>query len=549
MDITARLDEIRAEAEALRDADPTTEVVAKLKQLLAEKAELTAKLEAEQAIAELTAPVTIAEGDDDAAGDDAGDDTDAGDGEGAEDSDGDEAAPADDDEDADAGEGDAEGEADVETNDPVAEAIAASTVRDQPRAGTGGEEFKPRLVASSNMESLSVGSKMTADTMQRVHRMADSGRYSGRHVFASIARWNGEESVSTRRSSIENTRIMATAKGRSASLITAACFCGPDEAVKEIAACGTDGRPVADLFRSVPVSGRFNYVKPLPLGDVTAGVAIWDCADQDAVDPDDNSTWKPCIDLDCQPEVNVEPYLVPVCGTFTTLQQLSHPELIDEFVRKLAIAHDRIAEQKLLDEIRASSHVFTLNTGQGILSQLVHIIGQLADVTPYGNRLDVSAYTLVVPNGTIEKLVADQHLRGAQDGLRRDTIIAMLSDIGIGSIVEAYEPDTAAAAAYSAATAALPALGVSTAWDPAVNSVGTSPFYLLDPDAYRHGSSELVEAGFIRDAELTRQNRTQYFLEGAEFLEKVNCQPSYVIEITGCPTGTATELGTAPDCD
>lgn len=551
MDIRTRLDEIRAEAEALRDAEPTAEVVAQLKTLLAEKADLQMKLDAADAIEALTEPVpapvveteavTVAEGDgedEEAApaegGDEDGDDAseDAGDA-AADDTEGDEA--------------DAEGEAIVDT-DQLAEAIAASTVRDTPRANTG-QKFRPRLVASSNMESLSVGTPMTATMMQSVHRMADSGRYNGRHVFASMNRWEpGARAVSSRYSAIENMKIMAAAESRAMNIAAAACFCGPDEAVKTIAACGVDGRPVADLFRSVPVSGRFNYVKPLPISDVAGGIAIWDCADQDAVDRDDAATWKPCIDLDCQDEVNVEPYLIPVCGTFTTQQQLSHPELIDEFLRKLAIAQDRIAETKLLDEIRASSHVFTVDTGQGILSQLVHIIGQLADVTPYGNRLDQGGYVLVVPNGTVEKLVADQHLRGAQDGLRRDTILAMLADIGVSRIVEAHEADTAANAAYSAATAALPALGVPTAYDPATNSVGTVPFYLFNPDAYSHGMSDIVEAGFVRDAALTRQNRTQYFLEGAEYLEKVNCHPSFVLEITACPTGTATQLGDAPLC-
>lgn len=555
-----RLAEIRTEAEELGKGEVTRETVERLRELKAEREQLLLQIEANGLTGEVTAEVNPPAADAEAEGDNAeantGDADNGGTAEAAgnEDSDTDAARStgAQNDENAggtedNTGDPDAGGISSEDTAN-VANAVAAASIADEATT-TSRRTFRPRLVASSNMEGLSVGASMTVDQVKRMANIAAAGNYDGRHVFAGIRRWAPDvKAVSSRNSAIENTRIMATAGEKPMPLAAAACFCGPNEAVKTIAQSGEEGRPVASLFRSNPVSGRFNYVKPLPLGDVGAGISIWDCDDQNGVDPTDPETWKACVDLDCQEDVTVEPYLLPACGTVTTHQQLSHPELVDDFLRKLAIAYDRNAERQLLDLIRAESHVIGFSEQAGILSNLTYALAQYSDVIPYGNRLNLEGYTLLVPLGTIEKIVADQHLRGAQQGLRRDAILAMLSDLGVRNIVEIHEPDSTATAPYAAATAALPNLGgAATPFDP-TDVVETVPFYLLQPDAFRHGSSEIVEAGFIRDAQLAKQNRTQWFYEGAEYLEKINVQPSFVFEIAACPNGQATAMADGPAC-
>jgi len=61
--------------------------------------------------------------------------------------------------------------------------------------------------------------------------------------------------------------------------------------------------------------------------------------------------------------------------------------------------------------------------------------------------------------------------------------------------------------------------------------------------AYSRGESTLVEAGYQRDATLTRQNMVQWFMEGHEYLEKMSPDvPSFTLELTGAGTGGTSAL-------
>lgn len=449
----------------------------------------------------------------------------------------------------------AEGEPEVEENH-VEEAIAASSVKDAPEADAGTQPYRSALVASSAMEGLAPGAGVELHQFQKVHQSALRASGDSRQTFGGFRLFDsGGESLREENGAFRNTQLLHAGGIQDMGAITAAaCFCGPDEAVKEIAAIGDDARPVQGVFNTVPVSGRFNYLKSLGIADVATGTTIWECADQEGIDPADPATFKPCVDLDCQADVTVEPYTVPACGLISKHTQLSNGQLVDNFIRTLGVAHSRTAEVKLLDELVAASRVFDVDAGAlgtaSLLNTVEFIGSQLIAPAFYANRVTRDGYIALVPLGTLEAIVADQHLRGGgqEAASRADILQSIQESLGVDRVEVILDVHTAAQAAYTSAVAALPAVGTPTAWVQGTNNVASHPVYILRPDSFRAGMGEVVEAGFQTDSELTRRNQVQYFAESIEFLEKIGSEESFVLNVTGCPSGVATAPAAAPAC-
>lgn len=430
--------------------------------------------------------------------------------------------------------------------EPTAEAIAAAVSAAKPEASTLPVEEKPGLtiVASSSAYGMSVGSKMEVADWERVSRMASKGG-EGRFTFANIVRHDSGRALSSRNSAIENTALMSNRPEQNAlqPLTAAACYCGPFETDKQVRTIGLDDRPVAGLFASRPVNGPFQYIQDLNLGDVAAGVNLWTCADQDGVTDGDPNTYKPVVDLGCADPVQVDPYAIVAAGRVSIFQQVSHPELIDDFIAKLGIVYARRAEQALLDQLRADSTVLTYGlSGMGLLHEVEGVLGHLSGLAGYARRIDWKDYALIMPPGMMDALIADEHRRGFSRGANRGAIISQLRELGVGQIVEARDADTTAEANYTAAAGTFVDPGNTVAFDPCA-AIGTWTVNIVPVSAYSRGESVLVEAGYQRDADLTRQNMVQWFMEGHEYLEKMSPDvPSFTLELTGAGTGGSSAL-------
>lgn len=468
------------------------------------------------------------------------------------DADSDEAAPADD---ADATpETTEEAPAEELTTEKVAEAVAAAAT-DAPTTNPV-EDAKPALVASADYQGMTTGSDITIKQMARVHRAASQSENASQ-PFGHIRIFEPDtHTLSANNSAHKNTAIMASSQDRPASLTAAACFCGPDEAVKDIDDLSQTNRPVQDLFSVSSTSGRFNYVRPIDIATADNGTAIWECTDQDAIDPGNEATWKQCVDLECENEITVEPHNIYQCANISVQTQMSNPQLVDNLLHKLAVSYARRAEQKLLDEIVSESHVFTVSSADtgtaSLLGNLELVGGQLPALRTFENRHSLDGWVAVLSPSLSKSLYADQHLRGGKDTRLSDEISAQIREsLGVSQLVSALDVDSSGVAAYTAAIGALPAVGQANAtpWVPGTNNVAEHSVYIFHPDAFRHGSSDVVDAGFIRDGDLARRNQVRYFFEGQEFLEKVANAPAYTLRITGCPNGVATAPDVAPLCE
>lgn len=437
------------------------------------------------------------------------------------------------------------------------EALAAASAAEPAAEATPETEVpqRARLVASAHAEGAAAGSDMQWQDFQRIMRGASGIAKSGGSAerrYGNIQRHFGGDMLSDRNNASENTRILNAAAQRTdrpLDLITAACFCGPDQADNSINRSGIDARPVAGAFNSVPVQGRFRYIPDVTFADVAAGTQQWTCTDQDAVDPDVPSTWKPCVDLACQTDITVEPYMVPACATIDITTQLSNPELVDAFLSKLGVVHARLAETLLLDQIVATSHYPTIAAGSfGLLWELERFLSGVHGIASYELRENPESYVMMVPPGMLDLLVADQHLRGAQQPLNKSDIIRLIQESYGVRVQEILDIDTAHTALYPTSTAAWGALGVATPFAGSGNLPDQFVAYILDPSDYSHGMSDLVEAGYRTDGNLTRQNRVQWFTEGTEFLEKRGQKASITLQIDSCANGAASAMVAPPAC-
>ena len=427
------------------------------------------------------------------------------------------------------------------------EAIAASLGSKE--AHVESQSFSGLAIIASSAE-IGVNGKLDVTGWQKVLRHA-KGQSEGKYSFASIDRTHNMKRVTSRNSSIDNSIIMAQAGvgEHNVPITAAACHCGPFETKKEINSLGMDERPVASLFRAVDAIGPFKYVRDIDLGDVSAGVNLWDCADQAAVVSGTPATWKPCVDLTCQADHQVDPYAVFACGRYSTFQEISHPELIDDFIKKLGIQYARLAEQALLDTLVADSTTLTYGvSGMGVLNELTAILGHLATFAGYVRRMDWSNYALILPKGMMNVLVADEHRRGFSRGANAADIMAQIRELGVGQIVEARDAATTAEPDILAAHALYHAPGTTVPFNPCT-AIGTFTAHLVPINAYVRGESSLVEAGYQRDADLIRQNMVQFFVEGQEFLEKTVVDiPSWTIELTSAATGGTSAMVTPEAC-
>ena len=437
---------------------------------------------------------------------------------------------------------------------PVALAASASTEAD---ASTEQTPAKPTftLVAGANMGSVPAGKVLDANDV--VEQLNYSSRMKeGRSRLFSVNRFSeGAEVLSMENSAIENSRIIRDAQAKNQkplALTAAACFCGPDEVRPDFDAIGSRRRPVADAFATVPVNGGFRYIKDLAINPDSASVQLWDCDDQDLVDPDDNTTWKQCSELDCFNEITEHPYMIAACTIVNRTHQWAHPDQVRVWLDKIEIEYARLAETALLDIIHANA-VNPLTVGNagnelecyGVKAQVEYALASLSFSLGYQFRADALAgHIVIAPRGLIDAMVADEHIRGFDQNQRRSEIIAMFADYGV-RLVERLDEATALKAGATATVTALNAGGgIDTLAEPLRQNPTT--LYVLRPDQWLHAQGTLVSADWHVDSALLRQNKMLYFYENLEQLVNTGLERAYRVDIYGLISGGRSDLVTPP---
>ena len=442
---------------------------------------------------------------------------------------------------ADGGEGDAaadgddaegEGEGDGEAVDPDAaagEAVASAKLG----AGDKPREARPHI---QTFEPNDVRAFLRGTQAQRL-------REGQRVSFASLRRETNH--VATRGADITEllpSIIGDRAKGEDRT--AAGCFCGPDDARSEIHRSLVSDRPLSDTLPTV-TGGDFRFIRQIDLDTAAAGTTVWDCDDQAAFDPETIATWKPCFVLDCENEVTSQLYAVPACAKFNTQAMIGNPNLIANLEHVMGVAYNRTAELQVYAQLLGQASQYNYNAfaplvGYGAAAKLIKAAGWAMEKIRANHR-DTQGYTLAIPAGLRERVLADEFVRGFPSGIETwGDLLARLGELGVDRVVELLDP--------TAAVTAFEAPGGPPVAAPANTLAQT--LLLYRPDNFLLGLGGEIDMGVVASGpDELRQNTMTWFTESFESVTRIGIQPTVAITGDFCDSGIRPALGEGYICD
>lgn len=317
--------------------------------------------------------------------------------------------------------------------------------------------------------------------------------------------------------------------GRTSRPVTAAGgLCGPGDVDHSHPICSERGRPVRDSLVQFNASrGTVTFSPAMSVGDLEDNISIW-TAETDA-DPGD--TTKPCPPIECPEELSCTIDAVVKCITVGNFQANFSPEYWSAALEVLAVAHDRVAEQKALEEMYlASTDQGTVDEGN-VLNSFLAGVNQLVSSDRSAHRNINGRYTVV----------ADAYIR---DYIRNQVI----ANLGVANNVEALQIADAQIDGWLADIGATAVWTMDGTFDGdnhrllTPGMVPTTGGVLVYPeDAFLFLDGGTLDLGTqVVDSALNATNDRQAFSESFEKVCFRGCS-SYVFDLAidtacGCPT-------------
>lgn len=270
----------------------------------------------------------------------------------------------------------------------------------------------------------------------------------------------------------------------------------------------SSARPVRDSLPTIGVteSGAVTYFPAICLPD--AGAALWTCAEDESVLPDDDTTWKLCEVIDCPTAETTIVDAVYRCLTIGEFQRRFATEQWTGILQATMALQARIAEARLLARMLATvgDTYAPADTGS-VFSTWAQGLQIIADSIRQDQRyIDVTLQTWI-PSWLPGAIASDFYTRRIEH-IPDPTVVRMLMD-GVArnaGVIITETPDlndmTHATPAYAATATTV------------VAPVGYYSF--LDGGQFDLG----IE---IRDLDLARQNAVAAFAESFEGLLARGC--------------------------
>jgi hypothetical protein len=376
--------------------------------------------------------------------------------------------------------------------------------------GRGRTEVRLAVGAATGRTGQATTADLFAAAADMAHRMGarDGQRTVGEAVieYPEDRRFTDSPVVNAERIAA----LQAAAAGPDPTALAAAggFGCAPAQPIYDVPVWGTDVRPFRDAMVDMQAPrGRVTAVEPMTVADLAGSAVIYTAAMDEAVDPDDPATWKPCVEVDCDTE-DAELHAATSCITLGVFETRAHPEKVPAIERLATVVHARVAEQKLRDLFRAHPRVFAQTVGAQVsaLPDLMFAVDVALATVGSAHRLGDQAWRLVLPDWT-DRLVSidrSRQLPATGDEMRyaRQQFVADLQSRGVNVT---FSPDLQVLAAPTA-DGALPSFPATVRW-------------LLYPEGslfFLNGGELRVDA--YRDDELVRTNRYRQFMETFEGL-------------------------------
>lgn len=197
--------------------------------------------------------------------------------------------------------------------------------------------------------------------VQRMHGMRrTTGGDGEQHTIATLVASFPEDRVLKSNDFEGNTsKIEKLASPR--AITAAGGLCAPVDVRYDLYGLGVNDRPVKDALPTFSADrGGIRFVTPPKLGDLSGGVSLWTLQDDiDAGTAGAPDPVKPCLRVNCGPEVVVYTDAIPLCLTFGNLNSRAYPELVQRHNELALIEHARFSEMRLLTRIGALSTAVT----------------------------------------------------------------------------------------------------------------------------------------------------------------------------------------------
>jgi hypothetical protein len=347
--------------------------------------------------------------------------------------------------------------------------------------------------------------------------------------------------LSDRNTAAQNDHIIADAveawkaERNGQPLAHTAAICDPLDIIREIPEVGVMDTPFANLFPQRPI-GRlgFTYTPASEIASTNGAIAVWTEADQADVDPDDSSTWKPCVDITCSSPVEVKAKELTTCATVDTMVEMSSPERVREFLHLMGVQRARRREQHILDLWDDTASAYTFSGTYGTLPSLVQALHTVLPQLLYPEREDAANYDLVLEPGFVNKLTYDEYNKSFTDP--QDALAALRQATGLNVTVLR---DFVGASPFQ--TPPTPGDGSDTLAEiPDTNRVRVVP-----AGSYIYAATGEESTGWQTDPQLARQNKRQVFSAEWIMLAKHSGSPAAYIDITSVGNGSRAAATTA----
>lgn len=275
---------------------------------------------------------------------------------------------------------------------------------------------------------------------------------------------------------------------------------------------GTTNRPIRASLNTM--GSRRGKVTFFPAICSAGGTFEWTCEQDAAVDEDDPTTWKQCVELICDEEEFAEVGAIYSCATVGNFQQRFAPEQWQGFLKKMAVDHARLAELILWDKMRnAVTSTHLLDASGSVWINLLNGVSLAAAAIRQDQRLGDVTLNLWLPEWIKNAIRSDLRSRRLDSGVENleatDAFIA--TAFRNENIDVTYSPDVDDIEAFQ--------------YDGALSPYPSIAHAILAPDGYFTflDGGTLDFGTEIRDHNLNRQNKMAMFAESFEGLLARGC--------------------------
>lgn len=446
-----------------------------------------------------------------------------------------------------------EGETETEGEEAVTEAsnlaLAASrafSARDRMPAPAATDEAtdRPRksLRAASTRGKFTSGQEIDYSEAGAILQAAasDGNGAVKNHVLTFSS---GQDAVvSELNSPAANLKAVLAATGDTQEARTAAASCAPAEPIREVESCVGRGTPVENAFQGLRASrGAITFLAPPGLAVANGSSYVWTDAEQNAIDNDDPSTWKDCVEFACPPTVTCSIDAVPTCVTFKNFDLMTTPEYTAAVLDAVLSYQERTTEGYLLRLLDSKS--VGQNAGNAEYAPLAplgatvnvwDVLGRLVAAASVANRMPAESgggWTVIVEPGFLQAMGLDG-LAACDAEHRMLSVSGLFADLGIDSIVETLDwNDTLAGGPFQPTIASWPLPGAAAT--PAFARPTTFRVRLFRSSEFRVLTHDDETLAVVPDLSQKRKNKATLFGERWLGLCKLGqCNPAFTINFT-----------------